>query len=88
MAFETGGTFSPSQKNAAGSSVIGLIQFMSTTAKNLGTSTSELAKMTAVEQLNYVEKYLKQGEIKQFRGCLYGCIVSKGGWKRIRLCVI
>jgi len=57
MAFETGGSFSPSQKNAAGSGATGLIQFMPSTAKGLGTTTDALAKMTAVQQLDYVEKY-------------------------------
>jgi len=59
MAFETGETFSPSIKNAAGSGATGLIQFMPTTAKSLGTTTDALAKMTAVEQLEYVKKYFK-----------------------------
>ena len=59
MAFETGGTFSPSKKNGAGSSGTGLIQFMKSTTKSLGTSVDELSKMTAVEQLDYVKKYLK-----------------------------
>lgn len=58
MAFETGGTFSPSIKNAAGSGAIGLIQFMPKTAKGLGTTSEKLAKMTATEQLDYVKKYL------------------------------
>lgn len=57
MAFETGGTFSPSITNAAGSGATGLIQFMPSTAKSLGTTTEKLAKMTAVEQLDYVKKY-------------------------------
>ena len=57
MAFETGGSFSPSQKNAAGSGATGLIQFMPSTAKGLGTTTDALARMTAVQQLDYVEKY-------------------------------
>lgn len=58
MAFETGYTFDPAVKNAAGSGATGLIQFMPTTAVGLGTTTDDLAKMTAVEQLAYVEKYL------------------------------
>lgn len=58
MAFETGGTYSPSIQNPA-SKATGLIQFMSFTAKNLGTSTSALAKMDAVRQLNYVYQYLR-----------------------------
>lgn len=57
MYLETAGTFSPSIRNAAGSSAIGLIQFMASTAKSLGTSTEALAKMTNVQQLNYVYKY-------------------------------
>lgn len=38
----------------------GLIQFMPKTAQGLGTSVDELKKMTPVEQLDYVEKYLQQ----------------------------
>lgn len=59
MAFETGETFSPSIKNAAGSGATGLIQFMPRTARGLGTTTEELAKMTAVKQLDYVEMYFR-----------------------------
>ncbi len=59
IAFESGASFSPSIKNAAGSGATGLIQFMPTTAKHLGTTVDALAKMTAVAQLDYVEKYFK-----------------------------
>lgn len=60
MAFETGRTFSPSVKNAAGSGATGLIQFMPSTARDqLGTTTQALANMTAVQQLDYVEKYFQ-----------------------------
>lgn len=59
MAFETGETFSPSIRNAAGSGAVGLIQFMPDTAKHdLGTTVGDLAKMDAVSQLPYVERYL------------------------------
>lgn len=58
MSFETGGTFSPSIKNRV-SGATGLIQFISSTARGLGTSLSALASMTALEQLDYVEKHLK-----------------------------
>jgi hypothetical protein len=66
MAFESGETFSPSIKNAAGSGATGLIQFMPSTAQALGTTTEELASMTAEEQLDYVEKYFKpsRGKLK------------------------
>ena len=58
MALETVETFSPSIKNP-GSSATGLIQFMADTAKGLGTTTAALAKMSAVDQLDYVYKYFK-----------------------------
>jgi len=60
MAFESGQSFNPAVKNAAGSGATGLIQFMPTTARQLGTTTEDLAKMTAVQQLAYVRKYLAQ----------------------------
>lgn len=70
MGFETGYTFSPSIKNP-GSSATGLIQFVSSTAKSLGTSTTQLARMTAVRQLDYVEKYFNQykGRINNLGDC-------------------
>ena len=57
MAFESGFTFSPSVVNQAGSGATGLIQFMPSTAKGLGTTTQALAEMTDVEQLEYVRRY-------------------------------
>ena len=60
MSFETGGSFNPGVKNGLGSGATGLIQFMPKTAPELGTTTDELAKMTATEQLPYVEKYMQQ----------------------------
>lgn len=58
MSFETGGTFSPSVKNRD-SGATGLIQFLSSTASSLGTSLNALAAMSALDQLDYVEKYLE-----------------------------
>lgn len=64
MNFETAGTFSPTVKGAplndAGDTAVGLIQFIPSTAKSLGTSTSALLQMTDIEQMDYVEKYLMQ----------------------------
>jgi len=57
MAFESAETFSPSVRNAAGSGAVGLIQFMPSTARALGTSTDALARMTAEEQLDFVRDY-------------------------------
>lgn len=59
MAFETGESFSPAVKNAAGSGATGLIQFMPATARGLGTTTTHLAQLNAVEQLFWVEAYFK-----------------------------
>lgn len=70
MGFETGYTFSPSIPNPR-SSATGLIQFVSSTAKSLGTTTTQLARMTAVQQLDYVEKYFNQyrGRINNLGDC-------------------
>jgi transglycosylase-like protein with SLT domain len=59
MAFETGESFSPSIQNKM-SKATGLIQFMPSTAKGLGTSIDDLKAMSAVEQLVFVAKYLKR----------------------------
>lgn len=59
IAFETAETFRPDIRNAAGSGAVGLIQFMPATAQGLGTSTEALARMAAVEQLDYVRMYFK-----------------------------
>lgn len=63
--FETSGTFSPSIRNAqAGQTATGLIQFIEKTAKHLGTSTEELSKMSDVEQMEWVDKYFSQYDLK------------------------
>jgi hypothetical protein len=71
MSFESGGSFSPSKHNAAGSGAVGLIQFMPSTAHALGTSTSHLASLTAVQQLDFVEKYFApfKGRIDTLEDC-------------------
>lgn len=59
IAFETAGTFSPSIRNPQpGQTATGLIQFLESTANDLGTTTAELAGMTRAEQMAYVERYL------------------------------
>ena len=55
MAFES--WLNPSQRNIAGGSAVGLIQFMPNTAIDLGTTSEELVEMTGTEQLAYVEKF-------------------------------
>lgn len=65
MDFETIGSFDPAEKSGT-SSATGLIQFIESTAGDLGTTTEELAKMTRTEQMFYVNRYLSrfQGRIK------------------------
>ena len=59
--FETGGTFDPSIRNPQkGSTATGLIQFIGSTARGLGTTVDELAQMSRAEQMLYVDKYLEQ----------------------------
>ena len=65
--FETGGTFHPAQQSGLklgapfnSSRATGLIQFVPSTAASLGTSTAALAKMSAVQQMAYVEQYLRE----------------------------
>jgi hypothetical protein len=59
MAWESAESFRPDIKNGAGSGATGLIQFMPSTAKGLGTTTAKLAAMTAEDQLRYVYKYFQ-----------------------------
>lgn len=61
--FETAGTFSPTSQDPHGVS-IGLIGFTGPTARSLGTSKEELAKMTAVQQLDYVYKFYKMNGLR------------------------
>ncbi|EKT3967175.1 hypothetical protein NTJ12_002257 [Flavobacterium psychrophilum] len=62
MALETGRTFSPTA--GKGSSYVGLIQFGDDAAESIGTSRGALLKMTAIQQLDYVEKYLAKKKSK------------------------
>jgi hypothetical protein len=83
MHFETGGTFSPSIRNWAGSGATGLIQFMPLTAVSLGTTVKALASMTAEEQLKWVGLYLHpyRGKLKDkmdvYMSILYPKAVGK-----------
>lgn len=60
MGFETKWTFDPAIVNQKGSGASGLIQFTGPTALGLGTTTTALRRMTAVQQLDWVEKYFAQ----------------------------
>lgn len=67
MWFETAGTLNHRIVNKI-SGATGLIQFMPSTAKQLGITTEQLRNMTNVEQLDYVHKYLKpyKGKMKNW----------------------
>ena len=86
MKFETGGTFDPAERNRAGSGATGLIQFMPSTAKSLGTSTEALARMSPEDQLDYVEKYFqpykgKLGTLDDtYMAVLYPKAIGKPEW--------
>ena len=73
IAFETGRTFSPSVRNKA-SGATGLIQFMPSTATSLGTSTDELATMSAEAQLDFVARYFQpnRGKLRTAGRRLHG----------------
>lgn len=62
ISFESG--FNPAAVNAA-SGATGLIQFMPSTARNLGTTTQALKGMTFTQQLEYVKAYFagKRGQL-------------------------
>lgn len=64
--YESGLTFSPAAEHPD-SGAVGLIQFLPSVAREVGTSTSELKRMTAVQQMDYVEKYFMLPRIRQ--GC-------------------
>ncbi|MEQ9000734.1 MAG: M23 family metallopeptidase [Coleofasciculus sp. B1-GNL1-01] len=79
ISFETAGTFSPSIRGPVVKGrgrAVGLIQFMSSTAAELGTTSEALAKMSQVEQMDYVERYLvkrgfKGGGLKQLYSTVF-----------------
>jgi hypothetical protein len=80
MHWESGGTFRADIKNAAGSGATGLIQFMPSTARGMGTTTSALARLTPEDQLRWVYEYFKPyaGRLKNL-GDLYMAILWPKG---------
>ncbi len=73
-------SFRPDARNAAGSGAVGLIQFMPQTAAALGTTTEDLAAMTAERQLDYVRSFFwpRQNRLKSL-GDLYMAILWPAG---------
>jgi hypothetical protein len=80
IAWESGETFSAGVVNKAGSGATGLIQFMPSTAKGMGTTVETLAKLSDVAQLDYVYKYFLpyKGKLKNL-GDLYMSILWPNG---------
>lgn len=81
MHFESMGTMSPSKWNDFG--YVGLIQFGTAAAADLGVTTQQLAQMSHVQQMAYVSKYFvmrvtKYGKPKNFAD-LY-LYVNKPEW--------
>lgn len=62
----------------------GLIQFMPTTARSLGTTTEALRQMSAVEQMKYVEKFFESVRLPQgaSAGQLYAYVFLPGRARR------
>lgn len=67
MAFETGKTFRSDIQNPS-SGATGLIQFLPSTARSLGTTVDELKRLTPEAQLAWVEKYFRtRGAVGKLR---------------------
>lgn len=79
MAFETAGSFDPAKRGPG--TATGLIQFLEKTAKSLGTTTEALAKLSATDQLDWVEKYFApfKGQLDSL-GANYNAVA--GGFRR------
>jgi hypothetical protein len=77
MWFETGHTLDHRIQNKIGAT--GLIQFLPSTAKFLGTTTDELKAMSNVEQLEYVKKHLGtfRGKYRDFVDLYCGIFYPK-----------
>lgn len=75
---ESGGD--PAAHNPSGAT--GLIQFMPSIAKAMGTSTEEIGKMTAAQQVPLVIKYLKDRNIDEHssQGDMYIAVAAGGGF--------
>lgn len=79
MGHETANTFSPAIPNEAGA--VGLIQFYPGTPERLGTTAAALRKMTRLQQLKYVEKYLTPYKADLGKGVEYVAAAVFGGQK-------
>lgn len=79
IAFETGRTFKSSTQNPV-SKATGLIQFMPSTALGLDTTVGELAAMSEIDQLDYVERYFEpfKGRLRTLSDTYMAILWPKG----------
>jgi pyruvate/2-oxoglutarate dehydrogenase complex dihydrolipoamide acyltransferase (E2) component len=80
IAFESG--FDPSEDNGQGYS--GLIQFGDAAAADMGTTRAELARMSPVQQMRYVEKYLAKFGPHRFQTPFHVLMAIWGGEGNLR----
>lgn len=66
IAFESQG-FNPAITNPTGPGATGLIQFIPRVARELGTTTAKLREMSAIEQMDVVQRYFEIDRVR--RGC-------------------
>ena len=81
IAFETGGTYNPSIRNAS-SGATGLIQFIRSTAKSLGTNTNTLSSMSRTEQMKYVDRYFKSVGLDKIENPSFGDVYMSILWPK------
>jgi len=64
--YESGGSWSSSKRNPQPPHAVGLIQFLPSTARRLGTTDQALSELSALEQLDWVERYLLTVELGEW----------------------
>lgn len=79
MAFETGRTFSPSIQNQGGAPYYGLIQWGDMAAADVKMTVPQLIKLTAVQQLDYVEQWFRpyRGRLNTLSDCYLRIFMPK-----------
>lgn len=79
MAFETGRTFSPSIQNQGGAPYYGLIQWGKMAAADVKMTVEQLVKLTAVQQLDYVEQWFRpyKGRLTTLSDCYLRIFMPK-----------
>lgn len=86
IAFETGGSFNPAERNHGGAPAVGLIQFYQDrntpgykTVGGRRYSLNEIASMSFREQLNLVESYLQESDLGRQYASPYELLIAVWG---------